>query len=354
MKRALYIWILPVALNAALPARAEQPAAPAPAVAPAAATPTAHLPVTLSLDLKAAKAPEVERALRQALGMDVRLDGFLLRPLTLKLESVPREEGLRLIADVVGGAWRRVHSWSAGGDTGAVMTKAANRVRPRLTNASCAAAAATLAASAGAWAEGHTKLAGKVTFTGTDLPLAEALAKIARASGATVREMMVLRTKGFEERERSTAAKNASAKKPKRSKFTVLGKYGAQAPTPEVVDPEELEARAQLGAFAGIFNTTDRSERLQRVRKLRASMETQNRRQEAYRPEHRTLASRFEMRHLKDMLADYEMLTDEQKKDVKVLVDYVKKRVTRLEAVIATPRPRLLLTPEKGEDAATE
>jgi hypothetical protein len=355
MKRAVFVWILPIALGAAHPARAERPVAPKPAVAPVASPATAALPATISLDLKEAKAPEVERALCQALGIDVRLDGYLLRPITLKLESVPRDEALRQIATAIDGSWRRVHSWS-GGTGEPVSTKTTSTVRPRLTGAPCASAAALIASSAGAWAEGHTKLAGKVTFDGTDLPVAEALARIAKASGASCRDMIVFRTKGFEERERVNAAKAAEKGegKQRRTKYTVLGKYGAKAGVPDIIDPEEAEARAQLGAFAGIFGTTDRAERLQRVRKLRASMETQNRRQETYRPEHRTLAASFEMRHLKEMLADYELLTDEQKKDVKVLVDYVKKRVAKLEGVLGPNGPKLLFTPRKKDDAGKQ
>jgi hypothetical protein len=230
--------------------------------------------------------------------------------------------------------------------------------------APCGSAAALLAASTGAWVEGHTRLAGRVTFDGSALSLEEALLRVARAAGASCRELMVLRTKAFEVRERALAVKtpgqdssgSGQGKRPRRTKYTVLGKYGAKAPPPVIQDPEEVEARAQLGAFAGIFTSTDRTERLQRVRKLRASIETQNRRQEDFRPEHRTLASRFELNHLKAMLADYEVLTDEQKKEVKVLVDYVKKRVAKLEATLASvvPSPTRDPAPGKAGDKETD
>jgi hypothetical protein len=364
MKRADFLWIVPVILCAVAPARAEKPLAPTPPAAPKAIAPTASLPATISLDLKEAKAPEVERTLRAALGMDVRIDGFLLRPVTLKLEATPRNEALAKIAESLGASWRRLHSWTpaAGGQPVALKTK--TTVRPRLTSAPTASAAAMLAASAGAWAEGHTKLAGKVTFDGKEIPLDQALAKIARAAGASCRELIVFRTKAFEEREKALAARGRGdektggpSKRPKRTKYTVLGKYGAKAPAPQVFDPEEAEARAALGAFGGIFATVDRAERLQKVRRLRASMETQNRRQENYRPEHRTLAITFEMRHLKEMLADYELLTDEQKKDVKVLVDYVKKRMAKLESVLAAGARKPATDPAKKleqEGADTE
>lgn len=341
MKRAGYLWIVLLAMTVAQASHADPPTAPSGTPRAAAFT---TLPATISLDLKEARAPQVERALREALGMDVRLDGFLLRPVTLRLEAVPTDEALRQIAEAIGGSWRRVHSWTPGGDAESVLKPSGRKVSPRLTKAPCASAAAILAAAAGAWAEGHTKLMGRVSFDGSAIPLEEALMRIARASGASCRELMVLRTKAFEERERALAAKareqgtdtGGKAKRPRRTRYTVLGKYGAKAPPPIHEDPEEIEARAQLGAFAGIFSSTDRAERLQRVRKLRASMETQNRRQDAYRPEHRVLAARFEVRHLTEMLADYEMLTDEQKKEVKVLVDYVRKRLAKQEALLAS------------------
>lgn len=351
MKRAVTLWIVPVALCATLPARADRPAAPAPPAAPKKITAADALPATISLDLKEAKAPEVERALRAAFGMDVRIDGFLLRPVTLKLEAAPREVALAQIAEAIGGNHRRVHSWTPG-SADPVAAKTMVPVRPRLTSAPSASAAAMLAASAGAWPEGHTKLTGKVTFDGKEIPLAEALGRIAKASGASCRELIVFRTKAHEERERALAAKGpdktgSQSKRPRRTKYTVLGKYGATAPPPQIIDPEEAEARAELGSFAGIFATADRAERLQKVRKLRASMETQNRRQETYRPEHRTLAATFELRQLKEMLADYELLTDEQKKEVKVLADYVRKRVVKLEGILAAGASRPTSDPAK-------
>jgi hypothetical protein len=154
---------------------------------------------------------------------------------------------------------------------------------------------------------------------------------------------------GFEPRKRPSVAKTPIAPKrapaktaarttdrPRRTKFTVLAKYGAKAPPRVVDDPAAAEARAQLGFFGGIFACPDKKERLQKLRKLRASLETQVRRLEASRPEHRGTAISFEIQQLRTIQHDYENLNAEQKKEVTVLIDYVTKRLAKIQTPEAT------------------
>jgi hypothetical protein len=311
----------------------------------------------VSLDLKDAKGADLSRALREALGIEVRVDGRLPKPVTLHLESVPRSTAMAQIAAAIGGTWRRTLVWTrAAGrrpdetpEGSAEETSSGQVVTLHLTQAPCRSAAAIVATSVGAWAEGSESLTGRVTLDKREMPLKEALDAIAAKSGASWRELLALRMPGFEPRKAPAVAKTPAVPErpspktaakapghPRRNKFTVLAKYGAKAPPPVVVDPDAEEARARLGAFAGVFSCPDKKERLQKVRRLRASMETQVRRLEAYRPEHRGSAISFEIKQLRAMQNDYENLNEEQKKEVKVLIDYVTKRLAKIQTPEAT------------------
>jgi hypothetical protein len=369
MQRAGFLWMLPLLIGCGAAAHADPASAPpAPAkevkeAAPgsgvagspagAAATETAD---AVSLDLQDAKGTDLSQALREALGIEVRIDGRLPTPVTLHLDGVPRATAMAQIAAATGGTWRRTVLWTpgAGSHANGTTTQAPGEklsgsvVTLHLTQAPCRSAAAIVATSVGAWAEGNESLTGRVTLDQRSMPVREALDAIAAKAGASWRELLALRMPGFEPRKAPPVVKTPpvpkrpaskiAAKTPgrqRRNKYTVLAKYGAKAPPPVVVDADAEEARAQLGAFAGIFSCPTKKERLQKVRKLRASLETQVRRLEAYRPEYRGTAISFEIQQLRSIQRDYDNLNAEQKKEVTVLMDYVNKRLTTIQ----TPSP---------------
>jgi hypothetical protein len=370
MQRAGFLWMLPLLIGCGAAAHADPafaPPAPAtevkeaapgggPSSSPAVTTAT-DSPDAVSLDLHDAKAADVSQALRKALGIEVRIEGRLPKPVTLHLEDVPRSTVMAQIAAATGGAWRRTFFWTPGAnghpqgtETQAPGEKTSGKVVTlHLTQAPCRSAAAIVATSVGAWAEGHEPLTGRVTLDKRDMPLEEALDAIAAKSGASWRELLALRMPGFEPRKAPSVAKTPAVPKrsatktaaktpgrPRRNKFTVLAKYGAKAPTPVVVDPDAEEARAKMGVFGAIFACPDKKERLQKVRKLRASMETQVRRLEAYRPEYRGTAISFEIQQLRSIQHDYDNLNAEQKKEVTALMQYVNKRLATIQAPDAT------------------
>jgi hypothetical protein len=281
--------------------------------------------------------------------MEVRIDGRMLKPVTLHLERVPRGAALDQIAAATGGTWRRTFVWSRhdgahpAGNRSTDRKFMARTVSLHLTKAPCRSAAALVATSVGAWAEGNEPLTGRVTLVQRQMPVEKALDLIGAQSHTSLRELLALRMPGFEAKAPAvvktppvpkrtpikTLAKTPG--RPRRTKYTVLAKYGAKAPPPVVVDPEKEEARAQLGAFRGIFICPTKAERLQKVRKLRASLETQVRRLEAYRPEYRGTAISFEIQQLQSIMNDYANLNAEQQKEVTVLMDYVKKRLAKIQ-----------------------
>jgi hypothetical protein len=354
MQRARFLWTLPLLLLSGAGAHAgPTAAAPRPvkavkeAVSPATPAATADL---ISLDLEEAKGADLSRALGEALGMEVRVDGRLLKPVTLHLERMPRGAALDQIAAATGGAWRRTFVWTRRDGAHPAGNRSTSRKSDRrtvslhLTKTPCRSAAALVATSVGAWAEGNEPLTGRVTLVQRQMPVEKALDRIAAQSHASWRELLALRMPSFEAQKRLAAVKTPPVPKrtpgktlaktpgrPRRTKYTVLAKYGAKAPPPVVVDPAVEEARAQLGVFSGIFSHASRAERLQKVRKLRASLETQIGRLEAYRPEHRRIAISFEIQQFQTMLRDYENLNADQKKDVAVLMDFVKKRLAKIQ-----------------------
>jgi hypothetical protein len=320
----------------------------------------------VTLDVRGAQQDALAQALTKALKAEVRIDGTLVKAVDVKLEGVPHEEALSRIAAITEGEWRRAILWKVGEKAGETLTKEGRVLNLNLKQAPCRTAASVVAAVVGALSEGHEALTGRVSLSGRELPLADALAAIARASGASWKEILVLRLENAPDLHTATARKPTrtrkntmsmgSRKRPIRSKYTMLAKFGARPEPPVVVDPAVAEERAKLGAFAGVFSIQDKEERLQKVRKLRAAIETQIRRMENYRPEFRRLASEFEIQQLRAILADYESLTDTQKEEVKLFVDFVRKRLTKIESrkqstESSKPAPAPAATDGAGEAA---
>jgi hypothetical protein len=294
----------------------------------------------LTLDVRGAQNDALAKALTALLESEVRIDGTLVKPVNVKLDGVSRAEAMERVAAITDGEWRRAILWTKGEKAGETLTEKGRVVTLNLKQAPCRTAASVVAAVVGALSEGHEALTGRVSLSGRELPLADALAAIARASGATWKEILVLRLPNAPNlnasiaRRTSRTPKNtmSQGKRPRRSKYTMLAKFGAVAQPPPEVDPVIAEERSKLGAFAGIFSIEDPEDRMLKVRKLRAAIETQIRRMENYRPEFRGLASTFEMQQLRAILSDYEVLSDAQKQEVKLLVDYVRKRLAKIES----------------------
>jgi hypothetical protein len=115
-----------------------------------------------------------------------------------------------------------------------------------------------------------------------------------------------------------------------RTQYNQLGKYGAKMPPRAVPDVEKAEKLSRLGCFAGIFSSDDEEERAQRVKQFRASLETQARRLDTYKPEYRRAGSRMATSQLQAILDDAQALDEKQKSEVKPIVDFCEKRLQEL------------------------
>jgi hypothetical protein len=362
---------LACALAAGLPARAETaPAAPAPANPPATAPaptvpvaqPAPREPGLISLELSDITLEQALQRLGGAIGSEVRLEGLGSRTVSLRLEDATVPQAMARAASTFRGTWKRVF----------VFTKALGLVPPpaqptgltvsvNLTDASCQTAAIIAAKAAGGRLETPGELTGRVTLVGKDLPVEEAMEKIAKAAGMTWRTVYEFKAEAvvvpdktdvkptvkpdpkkddpkipIYERNRGLFGPKGNQRfhsqpKEKRNRYNTLGKYGVKMPERQVPDVEKMEKLSRLGAFAGVFSTDDEKEREERIQRFRAALETQARRLEAYKPQYRSAATHLAKSQLQSILDDVKALDEKQKKEVAPLVDYIKKRLQELK-----------------------
>jgi hypothetical protein len=362
---------------AAAPAGAEE-TMPSPPVdaAPVTGTPTPPAPATppavtaetlgrVSLDLEGVAAEDAARRLGSVLGSDVQIEGSSTRKVTLKLESVPVRDALERAAAAIGATWKRVYVFSKDlGLTTPAPVSTGLTVNLNLADTSCQAAAIIAAKAAGARMEAETELTGRVTLSGKEIPVEEAMERIAKAAGATWRTRYLFKldatlpvpppdetkpattpTKPVEknipsyERDRYRVGPNGRRifprmPKERRTRFNTLGKYGAKMPPRQPVDVEKLEKMSRLGSFAGIFSEADEAKRAEQIQLFRKALETQSQRLDKYNPAQRRMATKLSRQQLALILQDTKALTEEQKKEVTPITDFLKQRIAELDRVL--------------------
>jgi hypothetical protein len=234
-------------------------------------------------------------------------------------------------------------------------------VNVNLTDASCQTAAIIAAKAAGGRLEVPGELTGRVTLVGKEIPVEEAMDKIAKAADVTWRTIYEFKADAavvpdkpevkpsvqpdpkkddpkipIYERERGLYGPKGrqryrSQPAVRRTKYNTLGKYGVKMPDRQVPDVEKMEKLARLGAFSGVFSVDDEKERAERVKRFRAALETQARRLDSYQPRYRRAATQLAKTQLQSILDDVVALDEKQKKEVAPLVDYIKKRLQELK-----------------------
>jgi hypothetical protein len=372
---------LACALVAGLPARAETaPPAPAnpPATAPgdgagrpasglpaptdAAARPASTEPALISLDLSDTTLEQALQRLGAAMGSEIRLEGAGGRRVSLKLEGATVLQALDRAAAVLHGTWKRLFIFTK---TGGLVPPPAQptglTVSLSLTDTNCQTAAIIAAKAAGGRMEAEGELPGRVTLVGKDLPVEEAMNKIAKAAGMTWRTVYLFKAADLPaatntevkppanpdgrnvdpklpvyERDRGRYGPKGNQRfhsmpKERRTRYNQLGKYGAKMPARQVPDVDKMEKLSRLGAFAGVFSADDEKEREERIKRFRAALETQSRRLEGYKPEYRKVATKLAKSQLQSILDDAKALDEQQKKEVAPVLDYIRKRLQELK-----------------------
>jgi hypothetical protein len=340
--------------------------APAPAGGPAApAVATSEAYGRINLDLENLPADEAVRRLGGVLASEVQIEGTSTRKVTLKLENMPVREALEHAASAIGATWKRVYVF--GKDLGLAPptpVPTGLTVSLNLNDTPCQAAAAIAAKAAGARMEAEEALTGRVTLSGKEIPVEEAMEKIARAAGATWRTRYVFKldatlpaplpgeTKPATgqpktpeknvpsyERDRfkyDPTGKRIFPKMPKerRTRYNSLGKYGAKLQPMKAPDVAKLEKMSQLGSYAGIFSEEDETKRGEQIKLFRQALETQAERLDRFNPAQRRVATKLSRNQLQSILDDARALTEAQKKEIVPITDYLKQRIGELDKML--------------------
>jgi hypothetical protein len=370
-----------VLLGASLPSHADEPTAPAPSevVAPseASASPGAVAPGEpgrLSLELTDLDAELVAQRLGAALGAEVRVQGPVGRRVTVKLAGLTPNEALDRVVAAFGGSWKRAYQFTQGVSVKYPTSLPTGlKVSLNLNDTSCRAAAIIAAKAAGGQLEVIGELSGRVTLVGKEIPVEQAMAQIAEAAGAVWRPVYTVKVEAavaepprtdvktpekatdtpirrIIDRNRPIYDRNRgliigpdgrrryhNQPKERRTRNNTVGYYGAKPKPVPPVDVERLEKLSRLGSFAGIFSTQDAKEREQRILRFRQALQTQAERLEAYRPQVRVVASRLTLSQLEGIVNDAEVLSEEQRKEVAPILDYVDERIKELKALTNPP-----------------
>jgi hypothetical protein len=342
---------------------------PSAEAAPTPAVPTSEMYGRISLEMENVPAEDALRRLGAVLASEVQIEGTSTRRVTLKLENLPVRDALERASAAIGATWKRVYVFSK--DTGLAApapVPTGLTVNLNLTDTSCQAAATIAAKAAGARMEADGELTGRVTVAGKDLPVEETMDRIAKAAGATWRIRYVFKLDATlpasspadtkpettqpnppeknipsYERDRYRVGPNGKRvfprmPKERRTRYNTLGKYGAKAKPKPAPDVAKLEQISRLGNFAGIFSEENDTKRGEQIQLFLLALQTQSQRLDNFDPAQRRMATRLSRNQFQTILDDVRQLSEEQKKEIAPIIDFLKKRIGELDKVLETTK----------------
>jgi hypothetical protein len=331
----------------------------------------------LSLEVIDLDAEQAAKRLGAALGAEVRLEGPTGRRVTLKLAGLTVNEALDRVATAFGGNWKRIYQFTQGVTIPYPPSVPTGlKVSLNLNDTSCRAAAIVAAKAAGGQLEVIGELSGRVSLVGKEIPVEQAMAQIAAAAGAAWRPVYTFKVEAAVAQPARTDVKPTpdnsntpirrhlnrdlpvydrnrgliigpdgkrryhNQPKQRRTRENTVGFYGAKPKPAPPVDLDRMEKLSRLGSFAGIFSTEDEKERAQRIQRFRQALETQAERLDAYKPHVRVVASQLTLTQLQGIVQDAKALSEEQRKEVAPILDYVGERIKELKALTDSPAPK--------------